>query len=90
MMGRDKLTLVSPAKKNPEQNAIAGAEQIDDDSLMLLVAAGHKDAFTTLVRRHQPLILGYTTQFLANETIASELTQEVFLVLWEKRSLLIE
>ena len=41
---------------------------------------------SSLVLRHQALVLGYVTRYLGDRQLAREATQEVFLSLWQERA----
>lgn len=64
----------------------AALEDLTDDELMLLVARDNKEAFETLLLRHQPLVQGYATRFLGDARTAEDVTQEVFLRIWKDRT----
>jgi RNA polymerase sigma-70 factor (ECF subfamily) len=58
---------------------------LDDDELMLLVRSGQKDAFETLMRRHQALVFGLAARYLADRAAGRDVMQDVFLALWRER-----
>ena len=60
-------------------------EALSDDDLMLLVSRQPTAAFSELLRRHQPIILGFSSRFVRNACLAREITQEVFLTVWAER-----
>lgn len=53
-----------------------------DHQLMDLAARGDREAFASLVRRHQRLVLSIAYRFLADRAHAEDAAQEVFLRLW--------
>jgi RNA polymerase sigma-70 factor (ECF subfamily) len=52
-----------------------------DDELLRLMLAGDENAFVTLYRRRQGGIYRFALQMCGSETIAEDVTQEVFMVL---------
>ncbi|HLL72450.1 MAG TPA: sigma-70 family RNA polymerase sigma factor [Pyrinomonadaceae bacterium] len=52
-----------------------------DEELLRLTIAGDADAFTTLYRRRQAGIYRFALQMCGSETIAEDVTQEVFMTL---------
>ena len=56
-----------------------------DVELWNLVKKGNKLAFTLLYRRYVQLVFSEVTKRIDNTTDAQDITQEVFLSLWEKR-----
>jgi RNA polymerase sigma-70 factor, ECF subfamily len=52
-----------------------------DDELLRLMVAGDENAFVTLYRRRQGGIYRFALQMSGSETIAEDVTQEVFMVL---------
>jgi RNA polymerase sigma-70 factor, ECF subfamily len=54
-----------------------------DSSLLLAVATGDKDAFSQLYDRMQPRVLGLSMRILRDIGYAEEVTQEVFLEVWQ-------
>lgn len=52
-----------------------------DDDLMSQLAAGDEGAFLALYRRRHPAIFRYVQHMSGNESIAEEVTQEVFMSL---------
>ncbi|MBC8438596.1 MAG: sigma-70 family RNA polymerase sigma factor [Deltaproteobacteria bacterium] len=54
-----------------------------DEDLMQRVAKGDKNAFTTLVQLHQKSILNFIWRFMGDKTQAEDLSQEVFLKVWQ-------
>jgi RNA polymerase sigma-70 factor (ECF subfamily) len=58
---------------------------LTDDDLMRLVALNRKDAFETLVARHQALVFGLATRYLGDRQAGRDVTQDVFLSIWAGR-----
>ncbi len=56
-----------------------------DDDLMLLAKAGKQEAFETLVKRHQRLVLALACRYFGNPSTGRDVTQDVFLSLWAER-----
>jgi RNA polymerase sigma-70 factor (family 1) len=56
-----------------------------DEELLLLLNTGDQDAFTELYHRHHSGIYHYQLAFVKIPSIAEDLTQEVFLKIWEAR-----
>jgi RNA polymerase sigma-70 factor (ECF subfamily) len=52
-----------------------------DDALLRLMLAGDEDAFSTLYRRRQGGVYRFALQMCGSESIAEDVTQEVFMVL---------
>src|SRR5215210_5891728 len=52
-----------------------------DDELLRLMVAGDENAFVTLYRRRQGGIYRFALQMSGSETVAEDVTQEVFMVL---------
>lgn len=61
-------------------------EQLDaDDALMAAAAHGDARAFVELVKRHEVRVRSFIACVLGDRTLAKDLTQQVFLQLWESR-----
>jgi RNA polymerase sigma-70 factor (family 1) len=56
-----------------------------DDQLLLLLAGSDQQAFTELYKRYHAGIYSYQLAFVKITSIAEDLTQEVFLKIWEAR-----
>ena len=54
-----------------------------DSQLMERTAAGDREAFATLIRRHQTPVLSVAYRFLGDREEAEDAAQSVFLRLWE-------
>ena len=57
----------------------------DDDVLMQRAQVGDTEAYETVVRRHQPLVLAFACRFLNDRALARDITQDVFLAVWADR-----
>ena len=53
------------------------------EELMARIAKGDEDAFEILVNRHQNSILNLVYRFIGDRTQAKDLTQEVFIRVWQ-------
>jgi RNA polymerase sigma-70 factor (ECF subfamily) len=58
-------------------------DNLTDEELMALLADGHEDALTPLHARYAGLVFGIVAQSL-DRSAAEEITQDVFLTLWQK------
>ncbi len=56
----------------------------DDDRLVARIAAGDRRAFAEVMERHVDRVLGLARRVLQSEADAEEVTQEVFLTVWQK------
>ncbi|MFV8326228.1 RNA polymerase sigma factor [Flavobacterium sp. ZS1P14] len=54
-------------------------------ALLLSIAAGDELSYTLLVERHWQKVLQHALTFVKSYSIAEELTQDVFIQIWEKR-----
>jgi RNA polymerase sigma-70 factor (ECF subfamily) len=59
--------------------------QRTDDDLMALARRGAKDAFETLVLRHQRVVRSVCARLCADACLGDDLAQEVFVVAWRRR-----
>ena len=57
-----------------------------DPSTMSLLADGDRDAFTSLYEFLAPRVLGVITRVLRDQSQSEEVTQEVFLEIWQSAS----
>ena len=64
----------------------AAAEVQSDDQLMELASAGDQRAYVQLVERYQRRVRGFCRVLLRDETLAFDLSQEVFLKIWTART----
>lgn len=62
----------------------------EENSLLLKVAAGDSVAFGELVKQRWQKVLQHALTFVKSYQVAEELTQDVFIQLWEKREKLTE
>jgi RNA polymerase sigma-70 factor (ECF subfamily) len=58
--------------------------ELDDARLILAVSRGDQDALAECYRRHGDAVFGLTRRVLADGAMAEEVTQEVFLRLWDE------
>jgi RNA polymerase sigma-70 factor (family 1) len=56
-----------------------------DETLLLLVADGDKDAFTTLYRRYWQPLFASASRALRSKNDAADLVQDIFLSIWNRR-----
>ncbi len=57
-----------------------------DEELLERAAGGDEEAFAQLVRRYQRRVVGFLSQMLGDTELAKDLTQEVFLRVWNAAS----
>lgn len=62
----------------------AGLADLDDVALMASVAAGGRDAFTILMRRHEDLVFSVSLRIMGSREAALDATQETFLTVFRK------
>lgn len=74
------LTLVKPLADNAR--AQAGPS---DDSLMTRAAAGDTAAYASLVERYQPSVRRFCGCIVADDDVARDVSQDVFLKVWSVR-----
>ena len=72
----ERLRLVTSANDAPERES--RLEDLEDDDLVRLARGGRREAFETLVRRHQAKVLGFATKFLGSQAAAFDAAQEAF------------
>lgn len=60
----------------------------EDKELYLKLRDGDERAFQTLFRKYYPAMCHFANQFLADADVAEEIVQEMFVKIWEKRSVL--
>ena len=58
-------------------------DEIPSEELMIRVAEGDENAFEALVLRHQTSVLNLIYRFIGDRTQAKDLSQEVFLRVWQ-------
>ena len=56
--------------------------QASDGALMLAIARYHQDALAEVYRRHAGAVFGLANRLLGSRSLAEEVTQEIFLRLW--------
>ncbi|MEO5839531.1 MAG: sigma-70 family RNA polymerase sigma factor [Acidimicrobiales bacterium] len=56
--------------------------QSSDGALVLAIARYHQDALAEVYRRHAGAVFGLANRLLASRALAEEVTQEIFLRLW--------
>lgn len=57
----------------------------DDQLLFLKVKKDDLNAFESIFKSYYGQLLRYTMSIVRNQTVAEEITQEIFMYLWEKR-----
>lgn len=57
-----------------------------DVELLKKIAAGVTSAFEELMRRHEPRIFQFALKIVKSPELAQEISQDVFLKIWEKRT----
>lgn len=64
-------------------------EVLDNETALLeRMAKGDKDAFQVIYYHYAPRIYGKLLKLLHSEDLASELLQEVFIIVWQKHALI--
>jgi RNA polymerase sigma-70 factor, ECF subfamily len=61
-------------------------EQSPDDELMRRAAAGEREAYEILVRRHQAQLRAYCGRWCGSAVAGDDLAQECFVEIWQRRS----
>ena len=61
-------------------------QTLSDEELLRLTRAGDEHAFTVLYRRHQGAVYRFALQMSGSESVADDITQEVFLALMREFS----
>jgi RNA polymerase sigma-70 factor (ECF subfamily) len=59
--------------------------ELDDEALMLLAAAGRRDAFAALARRHLPALARFCAKLVADGPLGEEVAQDALLDVWAGR-----
>src|SRR5687768_4547832 len=77
--GGPQLALVPGARGGDQQASLAGRS---DDELMLLARGGMRDAFETIVARHQAQALRVAARRLGQSSLAADVAQAAFLDLF--------
>jgi RNA polymerase sigma-70 factor (ECF subfamily) len=62
----------------------------DEKALLFRLAAGDEDAFAALYRHYQGALDLFLTRFVKSPQLAEDLSQEIFLKIWEQREKLRE
>ena len=57
---------------------------VSDSTLVLAIARYHQDALAEAYRRHGGSVFGLSKRLLRDEALAEEITQEIFLRLWQE------
>jgi RNA polymerase sigma-70 factor (ECF subfamily) len=65
------------------RRAPAARASVDDLQLAARLAAGDRSALADAYQRHEGLVYGMTRRVLRDDAMAEEVTQEVFVFLWE-------
>lgn len=79
------MTLSAPRLAAVPDDDDARDARVSDDRLMVLAAAGHAQAFETLVRRHQGAVRRLCLVILRDEALANDVGQETFARVWATR-----
>jgi len=79
-MGADKVIPFPGRKALQQGNKPLG--ELGDDELMLLARGGVKEAFDTLVRRHQAGVLRVAGKMLGRASLARDVAQSTFLEIY--------
>ena len=61
-------------------------ESLGDENLLTLIAHGDKDALEWFYERYSTQVFSLARYMLKDEAIAEEITQDVFLAVWQKAS----
>jgi len=67
----------------PKNGQDAVDQESSSENLMARVAEGDEDAFEALVLRHQTSVLNFIYRFIGDRAQAKDLSQEVFLRVWQ-------
>jgi RNA polymerase sigma-70 factor (ECF subfamily) len=62
--------------------AIEGLQEVSDGALVLAIARYHQEALAEAYRRHGGAVFALARRLLADQALAEEVVQEVFLRLW--------
>jgi RNA polymerase sigma-70 factor (ECF subfamily) len=62
--------------------AIEGLHEVSDGALVLAIARYHQEALAEAYRRHGGAVFALARRLLADQALAEEVVQEVFLRLW--------
>ena len=75
-------SLSQPAKVIPLRSGPAELPQRSDDELMLLSAAGRRDAFAELARRYLDRLVRFCAKYTGSVATGDDLAQDVLVRLW--------
>ena len=64
-----------------DSQTMTDPQMLDDEELLRLTRAGDEHAFTLLYRRHQGPVYRFALQMSGSQSVADDITQEVFLAL---------
>ena len=80
------LTMAIPLKNERDEKRLPQGEPVDLDEFRLVSRARQGDvrAFESLYRRFVPRVFGLCRRMVGDVSLAEELTQEVFVRVWEK------
>ena len=69
-----------------DSQTMTDPQMLGDEELLRLTRAGDEHAFTVLYRRHQGPVYRFALQMSGSESVADDITQEVFLALMREFS----
>ncbi|PSN12157.1 RNA polymerase subunit sigma [filamentous cyanobacterium CCP5] len=69
----------------PSKPDSASADQISDRDLVMALQSGQTEALMVIYRRYSSLVYGLALKMMSNRQEAEDLTQEVFVNLWQKQ-----
>lgn len=73
------------AKRAPRAESFAAPEEGSDAAIMLRVSQGDESCFTYLIEKYRRQMIHYMFRMTANQAVAEELAQEVFLRVYRSR-----
>lgn len=78
------MCIVRHPKRHPlrKRQVAIDLRQSSDGALVLAIARYHQDALAEVYRRHAGAVFGLANRLLGSRTLAEEVTQEIFLRLW--------
>lgn len=77
--------MVSPLTSSPPGEPVAGAEPTAE-MLLERVSGGDQEAFSVLYERFSDRVFGLTSRILRDASQAEEVSQEIFLEIWQRAS----